>query len=437
MYLHLGRVQGGSPIRLEDLLQRTPLARTIRQFTEATGLTAQVTREDGLPLVITGEFQPFCRVIRSCPAGTEACRESYRRAGLFAHQYGGPYVFKCHAGLVQWAYPVVVEEQYLGAVICGQVLMWKPDPFLESEVLELNAHLGLDTTALLGTLRELPVISPARVQAAAHLMFSVCDYVLSTTARGLAQEKEIERQRREIRRQARVRDALEEVLHRVGLEKLRSPEEFTALENEVRAANVAGAVRAVEALFLPEVTGGHACAAAVRLRAVEALTRACRAALESGALVSHVADVANQYLAVLKLGENVTATRDWLAAAVRAVIACVPDSPDRGCSLTVKAIRYIQDNFHRHIGVKEVAERLFVSPGYLGQVFRLHTGLSMKEFINRTRIARAKEWLARSNLPVGSIAEKVGYTDPGYFCRVFKRVVGKSPGQYRDSTVWG
>jgi AraC-like DNA-binding protein len=71
------------------------------------------------------------------------------------------------------------------------------------------------------------------------------------------------------------------------------------------------------------------------------------------------------------------------------------------------------------------------SPSYLSRRFREETGMTITEFTNRTRVAEARCLLESADDPVTSIAYALGFSDAGYFSRVFFRFAGEKPSDYR------
>lgn len=84
-----------------------------------------------------------------------------------------------------------------------------------------------------------------------------------------------------------------------------------------------------------------------------------------------------------------------------------------------------------NLSVAERAARLGLRSGQLRKEVRDSTGVTPHELVLRTRLVRAQELLANSNLTVTEIAAQVGYDDPAYFSRLFTRRVGTSPIQFR------
>ncbi len=81
------------------------------------------------------------------------------------------------------------------------------------------------------------------------------------------------------------------------------------------------------------------------------------------------------------------------------------------------------------------AARLGVSVGYLNEVVKQATGRTPGELVRAARLLEAKRLLAGSGLGVGQVARRVGFTDPAYFCRFFRRETGISPGAFRRAAA--
>ena len=101
-------------------------------------------------------------------------------------------------------------------------------------------------------------------------------------------------------------------------------------------------------------------------------------------------------------------------------------------SLLVKqAIAYMQAEHQRPLSRQEIAASLGISQAYLSTIFQQELGLTPWDYLNRYRVARARTLLRESGVSVTEVAVRVGFNDPSYFGRVFRRVVGCSPQQYR------
>ncbi|MEU6825998.1 AraC family transcriptional regulator [Streptomyces atriruber] len=84
--------------------------------------------------------------------------------------------------------------------------------------------------------------------------------------------------------------------------------------------------------------------------------------------------------------------------------------------------------------VRSCADHLGVSVSYLSEVVKSATGRTPGELIRQTRVHEAKRLLLRTELSVRQVAGRVGFKDPAYFCRFFRRETGASPGDFRRGT---
>lgn len=96
-----------------------------------------------------------------------------------------------------------------------------------------------------------------------------------------------------------------------------------------------------------------------------------------------------------------------------------------------KAKTYIISNFAKSISLEEVAELVNLSPNYFSNLFKETKGETFIDFVTRIRMEHAKKLLEENEHTLKEISYKVGYKDPNYFSRVFKRNFGVSPKHYQ------
>jgi len=98
-----------------------------------------------------------------------------------------------------------------------------------------------------------------------------------------------------------------------------------------------------------------------------------------------------------------------------------------------KIMDWVRLNHTENLSVVKVAAEFNYHPGYLSSMLKKHTGMSLLDFINRTKIDAAKKLLLSSNEPIKQIAAKLGFADDKYFMKVFKRLEGTTPSKYRNA----
>ncbi len=83
--------------------------------------------------------------------------------------------------------------------------------------------------------------------------------------------------------------------------------------------------------------------------------------------------------------------------------------------------------------LEQLAEHVGLSKSYLSSYFKKVTGESFIDYMLQLRVEKAKELFRQTNLKIYEVAEAVGFQDPKYFTKSFKRITGVSPNQYKEA----
>jgi len=103
-------------------------------------------------------------------------------------------------------------------------------------------------------------------------------------------------------------------------------------------------------------------------------------------------------------------------------------------SLPVRlACEYIEKNFQENINLNKISNYVSLSKNYFCNIFKKETGVTIWDYLIRIRMEEARKMLLETALKTYEISEKVGYDDPSYFGRLFKKYTGFTPVEYRDS----
>ncbi|WP_312645402.1 response regulator [Hydrogenoanaerobacterium sp.] len=103
----------------------------------------------------------------------------------------------------------------------------------------------------------------------------------------------------------------------------------------------------------------------------------------------------------------------------------------------MRIARYIQENYRNQITLQDIARHFHISYNYLSGSFNSMFGCGFSEHLNSVRLKAAMELLAGTELPVSEISEVIGYSDQGYFGKVFKKKTGLKPMEYRKRNQGG
>lgn len=118
------------------------------------------------------------------------------------------------------------------------------------------------------------------------------------------------------------------------------------------------------------------------------------------------------------------------------------DSISDGCRIVLKedvqshwikvAIEYIGKNYMNQIALSDIARETRLSESHLSSLFKAETGINFLQYLNAVRINAAIRLLSSSSMNVSEIARSTGFPNPGYFTKIFRRFMGKTPTEYRN-----
>lgn len=94
--------------------------------------------------------------------------------------------------------------------------------------------------------------------------------------------------------------------------------------------------------------------------------------------------------------------------------------------------RYIRENYNKKITLSMIADSVYTTPSMCRNILK-ERQISFNEYVTRLRIEHAKQLLEESGSSIESIAREIGYTNPKYFFKVFKKMVGETPQEYRKN----
>ena len=92
---------------------------------------------------------------------------------------------------------------------------------------------------------------------------------------------------------------------------------------------------------------------------------------------------------------------------------------------------YLEENFRKKITLDDIADTLHVNRSYLSRYYKNKTGVNLFDEILMKRVEKAKEYLQNTEMKTYEISEAVGVEDAGYFSKMFKKITGVSPKEFR------
>lgn len=108
-----------------------------------------------------------------------------------------------------------------------------------------------------------------------------------------------------------------------------------------------------------------------------------------------------------------------------------PSVNDKENHYVAKCKKYIRSHLNEKLTPEQIASVIALSPAYLSTIFHRDAGMTIVDYIQETKIDAAKKILITSDDKISKIAEDLNFSTPSYFCRVFEKVVGCTPQEFR------
>ncbi|MDD9270963.1 response regulator [Paenibacillus sp. GCM10023248] len=137
-----------------------------------------------------------------------------------------------------------------------------------------------------------------------------------------------------------------------------------------------------------------------------------------------------QYFDELSKLETLNQSKTWFLGAFDELLQHMIHIYNSDRNSIIKAAQYIQMNYQQEISLQSIASLVHLSKNYFANLFKKEMGESFLEHLTRIRIEKAKSLLA-GELKTADIGHMVGIADPKYFSKVFKKITGVSPSEYR------
>jgi len=416
----------------EHLFDKQLLERLLNSFSTATKLHVAITDTLGHVLFCSQKGDSvFCSLVKSTSTGLERCKGVYARAGKQATKWKEPYIFRCHAGLMAWVCPIMVGSSHIGNFICGQILMWEPKQYFCMEIRELTRDLGHAPEKLTEAVKQLEVVSPAQVQAASDMLFITAHYFAQGGIEPLGYQQKLRTVSSWLWKENNAQGNLEKKQEENSRHYLMLLQD--QMKCEIRKDNMAEAEKLLNKIALQFFIQSKGQIEIIKALGIEFISFLVRLSTEKGV------DFEESYrFSMLKFNElnesdTVEKVMLWLLTVGKYYLDLLSRKDQKESAVIIsKTITYIQKNYpNEALTVKEIAGAVFVTPSYLSHLFKKDKGISLSEYINKIRIDQAKILLRQSEMDNGEIAQRIGYVDRSYFCKIFKKIVGVSPQDYR------
>ncbi len=170
----------------------------------------------------------------------------------------------------------------------------------------------------------------------------------------------------------------------------------------------------------------------VKLKALELVLRVDYLMFHTGGRTYHFMD-RHGYLETLNGMNSMDELKSWfLSKLSESMMKNIEEKEEASVSSMEQARLYIEQHYMENITLNDISEMVYISPYYFSKLFKEKTGRNFIEYLTGTRMEHAKRLLETTEQSVKEICVSVGYSDPNYFSRSFKKYEGMTPGEYRE-----
>lgn len=164
-------------VTLKDVIDIDFLQQFQDDFAKGVGLASVTVDPDGTPVTKPSSYTRFCmEYTHSTETGDMRCAESHRKGGEEAARTGKPVVYECHAGLIDFAAPIMLEGRLIGTILGGQVLTDHPN---DAKYRKIANEIGVDEGGYVEAVQEIRQLSRESIESAANVLFTVANHMSS------------------------------------------------------------------------------------------------------------------------------------------------------------------------------------------------------------------------------------------------------------------
>jgi ligand-binding sensor protein len=158
-------------LEIEDIIDIETLQKFLDNFAIGMNCAAVSVNRDGKEITKPSHYRTFCSdYIHASSLGDSRCAQCHSQMGAESVKSGKPYIGSCHAGLIDFAAPIIVKGEHLGTVLGGQILDSNPK---EDKMQKVAQELSLSESKLWEAAQNIDIVNKKNIEAAADVLFIV------------------------------------------------------------------------------------------------------------------------------------------------------------------------------------------------------------------------------------------------------------------------
>lgn len=394
-------------------------------YSRATGIPCMIL--DVANAHLMDDHCKVCAMVNATdPQLSERCVQTHLHNAMLAERFGGSYIYFCLFSMLYWVSPVYMNGKMEYAIIAGPVMVLEDsealeDPMVTSDDIreQVKQELAL-----------LPHLEISRVHNLSEVLRMCAGW-----ASGYAEHRMVEN-RQITQMQSRLSEYIQEMKEDgdSAVDRLRCYpiEKEDRLQEAIRWGDRQTAQQVMnELLGMIFFVSGNTIDR-VRFRVMELVSLFSRAAVQGGAPEDEILEMSYRCQREVNYYNSLEGMALWLSKILHQFTDLVFASKDTEYgTMIAQAIRYIRKHYKEHLTLEDTSAAVSLSPNYFSRIFNAKMNISFTSYVNRLRIEEAQRLLLNTRLSLVEISGAVGFEDQSYFSKVFKKMTGLTPGQYR------
>lgn len=368
----------------------------------------------------------FCNFFDVYRDPDSVCMKNLVSSAKLAAQLGEPYVFVCKAGLVKIAVSLIINGQVAGCFIAGPIIMGGLKESVITNVFSLN-HIHFDSyPKIILFLRSMKVFKPKEVSFLSSLLGNCILASITPNSDYSSINSQYKEQKR-----------IGENLQKYKKENRTMPYPYDLESNLIESVKDGDTRNSLELFkkFLGEISlievGDLS---SIKTKVLGICTILSRIATEKSNLPQEQAESYFYDMNVLNQAVSFQELSILASNLIESITQTISYSNYSGSSQIIKlAIKNINENYKNKISLKTVADHLHTNPSYLSSLFKQEMGVTFTDYLNQVRINRSCELLANTSLSLIDVSFQSGFDGQSYFTKVFRKIKGTTPKDYRKS----
>jgi len=368
----------------------------------------------------------FCKIVLKSPAGAKRCHQDRLRSLKMAFETGQPYITICHAGIVLACVPIMDRDKPLGGIFFGKCLWNAPDEILIDDIDKRLKGIRINRQKLRQAIEKLPILAGRKIHEAAEFLF-----VLLYESTGL-DPYVVQWRRQRSQQQSEIGELIKEHKEETGAGQYPLEAEKQLME-KVRIGDRTGAKEVLNMILASIMLKDPGNISVLKARMLELLSILGRSAVEGGVDINFMLEKNLDYINKVLQIDSQQDLCAWISNALNDFVELVYSIQDKRRVSQIKpATDFISQHFNEQITLEDVAHSAHLSVSRLSHIFKEQTGLTIVDYITKSRIEYAKLLLISTNKNCTEICFDTGYNNQSYFTRTFKEVTSMTPRQFRE-----